>query len=371
MYRSSYCTLAMASAVALILVAALLVPSSASARPPSSPPKPVWPVPNPGFADASFAPSSNQRLVSGIYGPRLKWGGGRYDHHEGLDFYAFFDKKQWPRGDHPIVAVLDGVVSEVIDPANPERTETGRKVVITHAATWKQYKAPSAWGNVKTGYLHLSRIAVSAGQKVKKGEVIGYAGETGYTSTVHLHFNAYRPGPGRDVNVNPARLFSPKLFPGRVLPIHAKTVEVDWLARDKAAGTALVRVLLPYNAYTIDGFVLAVDSDKSRQVSFEHISAARRDERDRGDQDLFAGLRLFPMRYNGGGAVDRVNADSIPRDWPLARHRVESGKGVRLGFDILATDVPEKAKKFKLTVHGVTGDKVTVTAKGFREMVAQ
>lgn len=328
--------------------------------------KPVWPLPNPSFKDKGFVPSNANRQISGIFGPRLKWGGARYDHHEGFDFFAQYDPQTYPRAKHPVLSILPGVVSEVISPGNPERTETGRKVVITHPVPWTAFGGKKEWGPVRTAYLHLSSIGVSQGDKVKAGQEVGRAGQSGYTSTTHLHFNCYRSG-GRDVNVNPARIFNPKLFPAASFPIHKSTVEVEWLERDKGAKTALVRVYLARNVYVLDGFIFAVDKNKQRAVSFEHVSATMRQKRDTGDVDLFSGMRIFPLRYNGGGAVDRVNASNVPRSWPMARYPVPGGKGVRLGFDILATEVPDDAKKFKLTVFGVLGKKITASCKRFQK----
>ncbi|MGP9788298.1 M23 family metallopeptidase, partial [Glutamicibacter sp. 287] len=39
-----------------------------------------------------------------------------------------------------------------------------------------------------TGYAHLSRLYVSAGQSVKAGDVIGLSGASGLTTGDHLHF---------------------------------------------------------------------------------------------------------------------------------------------------------------------------------------
>ncbi len=329
---------------------------------------PVWPVPNPTFQQQGFQPSSGNRQISGVFGPRLKWSGARYDHHEGLDFYAQFDPRAYPRAAHPVFAVLPGVVSEVILPPAPERTDTGRKIVITHDVPWTKFGGAKGWGNVQTAYLHLSSVGVTKGQRVKAGDELGRAGESGYTSTVHLHFNCYRAG-GRQVNVNPARLFSPKRFPAAVSPLVKQVVEVDWLERNVEAGTATIRVLLPYNAYTLDGFAVIADKDASRVVSFEYVSAKQRSARDTGDRDLFEGLRLFPLRYNGGGTVDRVNASNCPRGWPMATYPVGGGKGVRLGFDLVATGLSPKVKKIKLVVLGVLGEKLTFKAPGWRNLV--
>jgi len=50
-------------------------------------------------------------------------------------------------------------------------------------------------------YLHMERLAVEPGAEVKKGDVLGYAGETGRANGPHLHWVMYVNG----VNVNPAQ----------------------------------------------------------------------------------------------------------------------------------------------------------------------
>ncbi|WP_232548257.1 M23 family metallopeptidase [Propioniciclava soli] len=52
---------------------------------------------------------------------------------------------------------------------------------------------------VTTGYAHQSRIAVSVGQRVERGQLIGYVGSTGLSTTPHLHFEVRLDG----VPVNP------------------------------------------------------------------------------------------------------------------------------------------------------------------------
>ena len=45
-----------------------------------------------------------------------------------------------------------------------------------------------------TLYAHMSKMAVSKGQKVSQGAVIGYVGSTGYSTGPHLHFEIIKNG---------------------------------------------------------------------------------------------------------------------------------------------------------------------------------
>lgn len=55
-------------------------------------------------------------------------------------------------------------------------------------------------------YAHLTKSNVTAGQRVEKGDLIGYTGNTGNSSGPHLHFevrNNKRWSAGQDVNPQP------------------------------------------------------------------------------------------------------------------------------------------------------------------------
>ena len=88
---------------------------------------------------------------------------GVYKLHTGVDIPA--------PGGTPIYAAKAG---DVIDAGY--KVGYGRCVTIDHG------------NNESTLYAHQSGIAVSIGQKVVRGEIIGYVGSTGFSTGNHLHF---------------------------------------------------------------------------------------------------------------------------------------------------------------------------------------
>lgn len=317
-----------------------------------------WPVRNPLIKKKDFVPSFKMRIISGVYGPRLKWGATpRYDHHEGWDFYAFYDPN-YPKGNHPVHAVLSGKVVRIINPANPDRIETGRKIVVQHKVKWSKFGSPKSWGPVFTGYNHMHSIDVTNGQVIKAGDVLGKAGKTGYTKTVHLHFNCYRHDGKRFVNVNPARLFAKKKN-GWMQKLSSKNAGARVIAFDKSSGQAIVRVQMANNCLSFDGVTVSFGGGaKDRHISFEGVSAVLRDKRDTGHKDLFPKMRLFPLRFNGGEGSDRLNNPRrLPSGWP-ARSIPVAEKLPLLGWDIVVEGVPESCKALTVTLRGVLGEKI-------------
>ena len=341
--------------LASLLGVAFLGPAVAGERP-------RWPVQNPLIAERGFVPTFKSRVLSGGFGARLKWGANRYDHHEGWDFYAFYDKAAYPGGHHGVEAVFAGRVAELIDPANPEGTETGRKVLLEHAVAWSSFGAPRSWGRVLTGYLHLERLDVALGEVVEAGQALGTAGATGHTRTVHLHFNAYRRDGKRLVNVNPVRLFTGKAA-GWLRRLTKRTAQLRWLGRDAGDGRAWLRLLVAHDCESFDGLRLTVDKSPTLGFSFEGVSARLRDRRDRGDQDLFEGLRLFPLRYNGGESVVRLNSkERLPSSWPARRFAVKAD-GAWRGWDIELTELSAQARRIKVKLLGVLGESLKMELK--------
>ena len=83
------------------------------------------------------------------------------------------------------------------------RASTGTKVYAANKGTVTTSGYSSAWGNyiiishgggITTLYAHMSKRSVSKDDKVKQGDIIGYSGNTGYSTAPHLHFEISKNG---------------------------------------------------------------------------------------------------------------------------------------------------------------------------------
>ena len=101
--------------------------------------------------------------ITGHFGERLDPFSGEGAFHAGLDIASHY-------GDE-IRATADGVVTEV-----GRRSGYGRLVVIDHGF------------GVTTWYGHLSGFNTQLGMAVKRGDVIGYEGQSGRSTGPHLHY---------------------------------------------------------------------------------------------------------------------------------------------------------------------------------------
>ncbi len=123
------------------------------------------------LAIPAIQPVSNKdltRIASG-FGMRVHPILKIYRPHNGLDFTA-------PTG-VPIYATADGTVKTAENGSG-----FGNHVVINHGYGFE------------TLYGHMVRIKARAGEKVKRGEVIGYVGSTGLSSGPHCHYEVHRNG---------------------------------------------------------------------------------------------------------------------------------------------------------------------------------
>lgn len=71
----------------------------------------------------------------------------------------------------------------------------GNMVYINHG-----YVNGASW---QTGFAHYSSVAVSVGQYVQAGDVIGYTGSTGWSTGCHMHFEVWKNGS----TINPLSMF--------------------------------------------------------------------------------------------------------------------------------------------------------------------
>ncbi|WP_303374727.1 peptidoglycan DD-metalloendopeptidase family protein [Ornithinimicrobium sp.] len=146
-------------------VAPAPAPAPASAPPPPPPTESVKPSNYLSFP--VNAPTTSE------FGMRLHPILGIWLLHSGLDFGA-------PCG-APIRAAASGTVYGTLFD-----NSRGNYVVIDHGVT--------RGVNLTTAYLHLESFAVSSGQSVSVGQVIGYEGTTGSSTGCHLHFETRENG---------------------------------------------------------------------------------------------------------------------------------------------------------------------------------
>jgi murein DD-endopeptidase MepM/ murein hydrolase activator NlpD len=101
--------------------------------------------------------------VTSGFGPRVSPFTGQAAMHEGLDIGT--------APNSPILAPAAGRVTVTGFDA-----KMGNMVAIDHGY------------GIETQYGHLSKVLVKSGQKVKRGDLIGLVGSTGFSTGPHLHY---------------------------------------------------------------------------------------------------------------------------------------------------------------------------------------
>jgi murein DD-endopeptidase MepM/ murein hydrolase activator NlpD len=140
----------------------------------------------------------NNIYVTSPYAPR--WGG----FHRGTDFRASVGTA--------VKAMADGVVRG-----------TGDTDVCCPGASFGKWVFIEHNNGLSSTYAHLSLISTSKGKEVKRGQVIGYSGNTGSSTGPHLHVSLYVSS-GVKVDSFPS-----KSYPGKTLiqPISAIEAYLD------------------------------------------------------------------------------------------------------------------------------------------------
>ena len=112
---------------------------------------------------AMLWPTPSCKYITSYYGWRLHPVLGYEKLHTGMDIGAGYNAN--------IIAAASGTV-----------------ITATYNSAYGNYVVIDHGGGVCTLYAHQSSMAVSVGQYVSAGEVIGYVGSTGYSTGPHLHF---------------------------------------------------------------------------------------------------------------------------------------------------------------------------------------
>lgn len=145
-------------------------------------------IPNPGAGVLKFPfdPSFMQRCVDkenvfgNLYCITQYFGNTKFAQsgayngsgHNGTDFGASEGTK--------ITSALSGVV-----------VATGNTDEINGCYSYGKWVLVEHPNNLATLYAHLSHISVAAGEPVATGSLLGYSGNTGYSTGPHLHFTVY------------------------------------------------------------------------------------------------------------------------------------------------------------------------------------
>jgi len=127
-------------------------------------------------ATPSIWPTQDEGYVSSSYGHRASPFTGRRQTHTGIDIAA-------PRGTS-ILAAADGVVT-----FSGRMAGYGRVIVVTHGFGFKTF------------YGHNQKNKVRKGERVKRGQVIGTVGNSGYSTGSHLHYEVLV----KDRTINPLK----------------------------------------------------------------------------------------------------------------------------------------------------------------------
>lgn len=120
-------------------------------------------VTDPNVTGSYIWPAPSCTIVTSLYGYRIHPIFNTEKFHAGADIGAAYGAE--------VVAADGGTVS-----------------VATYSSSYGNYVMIYHSDGSSTLYAHMSSLAVSAGQSVSQGDVIGYVGDTGWAEAPHLHF---------------------------------------------------------------------------------------------------------------------------------------------------------------------------------------
>lgn len=216
--------------------------------------------------------------------------------HNGIDIV-----KQWSEFDG-LIAHSDGIVVAVRNNCTgfEEGGSYGNYVKIDHGS------------NYSTLYAHMASVAVSVGQKVSKGQYIGYMGNTGYCFGGHVHFEVWYKGS----RINPTPYINANL------PLYNGPV-VDYLAYDLTKKQWLPIVSSGKSAADTAG-------NKRNPMGCLAIHSATLKKycvKDLGAKNFLPTVNGFNVNdFNNGFAGDYKKIVSVAIDDPSVKYRVKLGE---------------------------------------------
>ena len=141
--------------------------------------------------DTKFWRPLNSAKITSRYGWRPSIG----DNHQGIDMSASIGT--------PVYSIANGVVISTYAVGG-----TGKAIYINHTVNGKKYTSI---------YMHLSRYNVKVGDVVTKDTIIGYSGNTGYSTGPHLHLGVLTGHAGKDYGLWSLTFYSKFIDPASVI----------------------------------------------------------------------------------------------------------------------------------------------------------
>lgn len=105
--------------------------------------------------------------------------------------YTNFAKNGYHGHFHNGIDIGVPIGTPVMAPEDATVVATGNQDKYCYRAAYGKFIVLKHPDNLVTLYGHLSQIIVQKGDTIKKGDIIGYSGRTGYATGPHLHFTVY------------------------------------------------------------------------------------------------------------------------------------------------------------------------------------
>ncbi len=305
----------------------------------------------------TYEPELSYRYFMSVFGPRYKAVSSSnidyYDFHQGSDMSAnvtdngdVYDEENPP----DIYCMCDGIIDKIEDGPEEVVEETGGGRYVRVKCN-DSFNGNPGWGNIYMAFRHLNIInpALVLGNPIQKGDLVGLMGETGHTTTTHLHYSVRRYDGQGFHNVHPMRVFNPTATPHMVKALQ----DADITQLNYQPNQALFRVAIPYNQAVIRAITVKLaNGNYEKTYDFEYVSATA-DASNRDHNDFIDGIELFAYPFNRGQTayVRYQDAkDDMPAAYPASPER---GAGNYFPFlnegllatpayvlDVLAKDLP-------------------------------